>query len=193
MNLIVADSTAIGIGTIRDSVVTILPTVTVQQLTGDIALDAVEVGGFGAVLLHVGTNDIPSLGVGYRRPIGAIVEDFSALLDVIRAKNSSCQVVFSAILPRPLDHLHSWFRVQQVNQGLRSLCSSESNVIFNPTYKFFVSHGAPNLAYFSSLDHFHPSAVGQSRLRQAFQQALSPVNLERGNHCHHPKRLRRGH
>ena len=37
-----------------------------------------------------------------------------------------------------MDHLHSWYRVQQVNHGLRSLCFRKSNVVFNPSYKSFL-------------------------------------------------------
>ena len=97
------------------------PSTAVRQLIGDIALGVVQVGAFEAVMFHVGTHDIPSTGMGYSRSTDAVVEDFAALLDIVRDFDAHCQVVVSAILPRPVDHLLSWYRVQQVNQRLCSL------------------------------------------------------------------------
>ena len=181
--LLIADSIAMQVDDVKGTRVQALPSTTVRQLIGDIALGVVPVGGFEAVLFHVGTHDVPSTGMGYRRSIDAVVEDFAALLDIVRDFNAHCQIVVSAILPRPVDHLLSWYRVQQVNQRLCSLCFSAHNVLFNPTYKFFVSHGLPVPGLFSTTDRLHLSETGVSRLRQAFQQALSPVNLAKANHC----------
>ena len=171
---------------VKDARVLSLPFSTVGQLTGEIASGTVQVCGFETLLVHVGTHDIPSPFSGSVKSIASIVADFEALFSVIRSLNPSCMIVFSAILPRPVDHLHSWYRVQQVNHGLRSLCFRKSNVVFNPSYKFFVSHGLPVPQYFS-MDSLHLSQPGVSRLRQAFQQALSPVNLAKVNHCRKPR------
>ena len=118
--LLIADSIAMQVDDVKGTRVLALPSTTVRQLIGDIALGVVQVGGFEAVMFHVGTHDIPSTGMGYRRSIDAVVEDFAALLDIVRDFNAHCQVEVSAILPRPVDHLLSWYRVQQVNQRLCS-------------------------------------------------------------------------
>ena len=84
----------------------------VCELIGDITLGCVQVGGFVAVLFYMGTHDIPSAGMGYRRSIDVVAEEFATLLDIVHVFNVHCQVVFSAILPGPVDHLLSWNRVQ---------------------------------------------------------------------------------
>lgn len=182
--LIITDSIGMAVTAVKNTLVLPLPSLTVARLTEDIASGSIQICGYEAVLFHVGTHDIPAPAMGSLLPIAAVLQNFKILLSVVRESNPSCLVVLSAILPRPVDHLHSWYRVRQVNHGLRTLCFGHDKVIFNPSYKFFVSHGLPLPQLFSSLDSLHLSTPGVSRLRQAFQQAMSPVNLVKANHCH---------
>ena len=135
--LIIADSIAIAVTAVKDARVLSSPCSTVGQMTGEIASGTVQVCNFEAFLVHVSTHDIPPPFSGSVKSIASIVANFEALFSVIRSLNPSCMIVFSAILPRPVDHLHSWYRVQQVNHGLWSLCFRKSNVVFN-SYIFFL-------------------------------------------------------
>ena len=84
---------------VKDAQVLSSPFSTVGQLTGEIASGTVQVCGFEALLVHVGTHDILSPFSGSVKSIASIVADFEALFSVIWSLNPSCYIVFLASLP----------------------------------------------------------------------------------------------
>ena len=184
--MILTDSIGKHVTGIRGTTLVALPGFTIRRLTDHIAFGRVQVSEVSALLIHVGTNDIPAsrsaVPGGAVKSFSVLQAEYKALLDVVRAHNSQCPIIVSAILPRPVDHALTWFRVEQVNDRLRELCDCSPKLLFNPTYTFFVKHGLPQEQYFSTGDRLHLSGAGVIRLRQAFQQALSWTNIAKGNH-----------
>ena len=181
------DSLGRNLTGIKGTTVVPFPGYTVGQLADAISCGRVQVAGAQAILIHVGTNNIPPL----RRPapgqpplmsIDAVVREFRELIRTVRQFNPTCPLVMSAILPRPVDHLHTWYRVEQINAGLKNFCDPLKQVFFNPTYRFFIKFGRPVEDYYAQRDKLHLSGSGLLRLQQAFQQALSDANLTKGNH-----------
>ena len=210
---------------IRATTLVALPGFTIRRLTDHIAFGRVQVSEVSALLIHVGTNDIPAsrsaVPGGAAKSFSVLQAEYKALLVVVRAHNSQCPIIVvlsqqvlsqqvlyfllstlvltlyidvvlslsivSAILPRPVNHALTWFRVEQVNDLLRELCDCSPKLLFNPTYTFFVKHGLPQEQYFSTGDRLHLSGAGVIRLRQAFQQALSWTNIAKGNHSRQSK------
>ena len=111
-----------------------------------------------------------------------MVESYNRLVQVIRRFNSHYQIVVSSIIPRPVDFNLSAYRVEKVNQGLQQICEKRQKMIYNPTHKFFMKRGMPFLSYYSESDKLHLRRARVVRLQQAFQQALSDVNLQKANH-----------
>ena len=131
---------------IRNTEVVALPGYTISGMADPIAFGKVEVSDVAALLIHVGTNDIPPLSapLGHQvKSFQAIKAEYNALIDVVRSFNPHCYIVMSAIIPRPVDHVLTWYRVQRVNDGLRELCELSPRLIFNPTYKFLLSVASP--------------------------------------------------
>ena len=179
-NLVLTDSIGKHVTGIRNTEVVALPGYTISGMADRIAFGKVEVSDVAALLIHVGTNDIPPLSAPLGQQVKsfqAIKAEYKALIDVVRSFNPHCYIVMSAIIPRPVDHVLTWYRVQRVNDGLRELCELSPRLIFNPTYKFFVKCGQPQEQYYSQRDRLHLRGAGVLRLRQAFQQALAPKNL----------------
>ena len=165
---------------IRNTEVVALPGYTISGMADRITFGKVEVPGVAALLIHVRTNDIPPLSapLGHQvKSFQAIKAEYKALIDVVRSFNPHCYIVMSAIIPCPVDHVLTWYRVQRVNDGLRELSELSPRLIFNPTYKFFVKCGQPQEQYYTQRDRLHLRGAGVLRLRQAFQQALAPKNL----------------
>ena len=135
----------------------------------------------------MGTNDIPPrkdrfTGKVHTQSINQVVQSYKHMISTIRRYNSHCEIVVSDIIPRPVDFVKSHYRVMQVNEGLQQMCEASQKLIFNPTHKFFMKRGQPVTSYYSESDRLHLRGAGVMRLQQAFQQALSDVNLAKANH-----------
>ena len=185
--LIITDSIGKNVSRVRNTRVHALPGYTIARTTDAIVFGNIQVSHFKAILIHMGTNDIPAKrdrhsGRQSVQPIKQVVRAYKAMIDVIRRSNPGCKIVVSAIIPRPVDFPTSKYRVERVNQGLQQLCESSSRLIFNPTHKFFLKKGLPVLDYYAPSDRLHLRGAGVARLQQAFQQALSDVNLAKENH-----------
>ena len=177
-NLVLTDLLGKHVMGIRNTEVVALSGYTISGMADRIAFGMVKVSSMAALLIHVGTNDIPPLSalLGHQvNSFQAIRAEYKALIDVMRSFNSLCYTVMSAIIPRPVDHVLTWYRVQRVNDGFRELCELNPHRI--TTYKFFVKWGQPQEQYYSQRGRLHLQGAGMLRLRQAFQQALAPKNV----------------
>ena len=185
--LIITDSIGKNVSKVKNTRVQALPGYTIARTTDSIVFGNIQVSHYKAILIHMGTNDIPARrdrhsGKHMVQPIKQVVMAYKSMIDVIRRSNAGCKIVVSAIIPRPVDFPTSKYRVDRVNQGLQQLCESSHKLIFNPTHKFFVKKGLPVLDYYAPSDRLHLRGAGVARLQQAFQQALSDVNLAKENH-----------
>ena len=185
--LIITDSIGKHVTRVKNAKLQALPGYTISRTADSIAFGNISVSGYKAILVHMGTNDIPPkkdrfTGKQSIQPINHVVDAYRHLVQVIRRYNAHCQIVVSAIIPRPVDFLVSAYRVQKVNEGLQQLCENKHKMIFNPTHKFFFKRGLPVRGYYSESDKLHLRGSGVMRLQQAFQQALSDVNLVKANH-----------
>lgn len=184
--LVLCDSIPKYVTNIKSTQIQPYPGINIDRLKDRIAFRDIKVTGYKAILLHVGTNDVPP----YRdhrsqqcitSTIDSVVSNYSHLISVIRRYNSNCIIIISAIIHRPVDFVQTHFRVKAINQGLQRLCENSSNLIFNPTYKFFLHKGQPESQYYAR-DRLHLKGHGVLRIQQAFQQALSDTNLRKANH-----------
>ena len=187
--LILCDSIPKYVNKVKATVIQPFPGINIARLKDKIAFNNIKVKGYKAILLHVGTNDIPpsrqrNAQQGLVSPIDSIVNSYKHLISVIRRFNANCLIVISAIIHRPVDFLLTHYRVKAVNLGLQHMCEGSTKLIFNPTYKFFLYKGEPDLQYYAG-DKLHLNGGGVLRIQQAFQQALSDVNLKKANHCRH--------
>lgn len=185
--MIITDSIGKHVSKVKNTHLQALPGYTIARTIDAIAFGNIGVSEYEAILVHMGTNDIPPkkdrfTGKITTQPIKQVVDLYNQLISTIRRFNPQCYIVVSGIIPRPVDFAVSHYRVTQVNQGLQSLCEAKQKLIFNPTQKFFIKHGQPVVTYYSESDRLHLRGSGVIRLQQAFQQALSDINLRKGNH-----------
>ena len=140
-NLVLTDSIGKHVIGIGNTEVVALTGYTISGMTDRIAFGKVEFSSLAALLIHVGTNEIPpplplSAPLGHQvKSFQAITAEYKALIDVVQSFNPHCYIVMSAIIAYPVDHVLTWYWVQQVNDSLQELC--EPCLIFNPTYKIF--------------------------------------------------------
>ncbi len=155
---------------------------------------SIRLQGFETIMIHVGTNDVSNL-MRHNSTVKAelrlydfsflklmdytdIVQGFIALVNIIRQYNRRAVIVFSGIIPRVVDHSRSDPIIRAVNKDIQSFCESHSsNMLFYPTYRWFVHAGQPVSTYYAKKDKLHLTDVGSARLRQAFQTIMSDTTL----------------
>lgn len=129
-------------------------------LNGYVRLD------FDILLIHVGTNNINNCQIAdfdYR---------FNRLISSIqRLLAPHTQLLFSAILPRPVDYDYTKNFVVAVNKLLRGICSRR-NVQFIKTYKAVVKFGEPITELFSTMCRLHLSHPGNIKLTMFLNQVF---------------------
>ena len=122
-------------------------------------------------IFHVGTNDIPHLDKG------AILSSFNNLITIVRGY-SKTKIVFSSVLPRPVDHESNDEKVKDVNKDLMKLCE-QRKIKFLHSYRPFLKFGKPIRELFAIRDHgLHFNLEGLRRLRLFFINTI--VHLLRG-------------
>ncbi len=207
--LIVSDSIAkrIGHDSVKGATLCAYPGKTFSGI-GDLLINGgIDIKDVGTILLHVGTNDIDNLRKNNDKvrnemsrwghsgkcilPEEDIVQGFVALVKLFKQFCSGVTIIFSAILPRIVDMNKTDAIIRKVNTGIKDYCHSHDNLIFNPTFKWFVHKGAPLSSYFASRDGLHLSDMGSNRLRQAFQMALADKNIAQQSHCSMTKKHRK--
>ena len=122
-------------------------------------------------IFHVGTNDIPHLDKG------AILSSFNNLITIVRGL-SKTKIVFSSVLPRPVDHESNGEKVKHVNKDLMKLCE-QRKIKFLHSYRPFLKFGKHIRELFAIRDHgLHLNLAGLRRLRLFFINTI--VHLLRG-------------
>lgn len=128
--------------------------------------NGVTIVNFDVIIVHVGTNDIHTLNLS----------EFSfrlhKLISLIRHFNFSSKLIFSAILPRPVDYFHSKYLVISFNNELQRICK-QRNVLFVATFRPFLRFGEPICALFSPLCNLHVNHQGNLKLANFFKQVLA--------------------
>ena len=124
---------------------------------------------FDHVIFHVGTNDI-----GNKCTVKQILSDYGNLIGVCRNVKDTINIVISAILPRPVDHLISDPIIRQVNNYLHRKMSKEMNFKFVSTYKPFMRAGEVKVELFAKRDGgLHLNSSGTNRLKQFFLNVIT--------------------
>ena len=164
---IVSDSIAKNVAGIRDTKICAFPGINVSRLTQKISKGWVDIDS-EYVILHVGTNDINSLTVS------EICASFNDLISIVGQK-SSCEILVSSVLPRPIDFEVNGSKVIALNHSLEKLCKSR-RITFLRSFKPFVAYGTPRREYFATRDGgLHLNFEGTRRLRQFFVNTLTQL------------------
>lgn len=144
------------------------PGINISRLTFRISRGQVDLNS-RHLILHVGTNDINSLLVP------EIVASYNDLISVVR-DNSVCDIVVSAVLPRPIDHDKNGEKVKDLNKKLKTLCI-DRQCKFVKTFKPFLHAGEPRRELYAVRDGgLHLNWEGCRRLRQFFINCVAHLS-----------------
>lgn len=127
---------------------------------------------FCNIIIHVGTNDIFSItSDNYRININAVIQE-------IRAINSSCRIILSSILPRPVDFKDSDNSVRHFNLKLYEMSvSGLSKVTYMASYKsFYDRFNRPIFPLFHKTDKLHLNHAGIQKFVHFIANTLAHVN-----------------
>ena len=166
---IISDSIAKNVSGIDGCVVQAFRGDTISQLTNRIQSKQAKLLPFDFVIIHVGTNDIEN-----GEPFNAMISSYGNLIGVIREIHPSIQIIISAIIPRPRDHVITDPRIRDVNSHLNKFMSKDMNFKFICTYRPFSYYGKPNIALYAKNDRgLHLNTEGTRRLKHFFLQVIS--------------------
>ncbi len=181
--LVLSDSIAKYVS-LKQVTVLAFPGDTIQRLTDRIAFGQIELTQYQAIVIHVGTNDLSDLVLQHLLPHTSpldLLRRYKALREVVRKRNTTAVLYFSAILPRssgPLIKRPSPQIIQHlaygINFALQQWCDSDNGLtFFVRSDKWFRSNGKVRDELFASSDGIHLNGGGTDRLAQCFSQALS--------------------
>ena len=191
------------LGAIKDCYIAAKPGAKCATLSQQIESGKIDITGYAIIGLLIGTNDIDNVvysefgPVGYKvncknhhapaKPVSMndVLQNFVRLLQVVGAANPNAVLVVLALIPRLGDWDWSYPFTLQFNDFIQKLCCQgkmgNNRLIFAPTYKFFLSQGAPVVSYYA-WDGIHLSQEGLKRVRQCAQQALADGNIKCKGH-----------
>lgn len=171
--LILGDSMIQNVQSINNTFVRSYRGDTLEDITNHLRHDKIPaIYDKRIVLLHVGTNDLYSL------EIAEMVDDFKALLDQIKLKNSEAKLLVSAILPRPKDFWTTQEKIVDYNRRLiaKQVCW---NFTFVHTYSIFQRNRLPIRQMYYE-DNIHPSDMGALRMGTTWGKTLKRLREELG-------------
>ena len=143
---------------IRHAEVIAFPGINITRLTSRIQRD-LSLLSRPYTIIHVGTNDIHNLSVG------EMISEYNNLITVIR-NLSNTRILFSSILPRPVDYENTKDKVKEVNRRLKLLCM-ERHVQFLHSFRQFFRCGQPIRELYAVRDGgLHLNMEGTRLLRQ---------------------------
>jgi hypothetical protein len=180
--IIIADSLFRKIRFLRRAVVHAIPGATVERLLGEITRGNIDVSYQKCVLIHVGTNNL-----GRESPT-AICNRMAVLYDEIRNRNSSCTIIFSAIIIRPKDEDRNLYFMEQGEVSLIEkrlelnylaatmlrLRGGQLLRTWNCLMKGKGPNHVPNLALYHT-DGLHLNDLGVTRMTQYLVNCLGRV------------------
>lgn len=135
-----------------------------------------SINGFDFIILHVGTNHLP-LSV---HSVSELMSLYNDLITVIKSK-SKAKIIFSSVLPRPVDYGITREQIKQVNAALKQLCKTR-NCQYSNTYRQFLQKGTdkeiPDRSLFAVKDGgLHLNLSGTHRLRQVFINIIKHLSV----------------
>lgn len=149
---------------------TVLPGANIFTIHNFIKGSKARINLFTHLILHVGTNDIAN---GLTNDL--IYQYYLNLLVLVKSI-TNCNIIISAILPRPVDFTETKQRVIEVNKHLATL-AFQKKFLFIRTYKPFVQQpgSIPIRKYFAK-DGLHLSFTGVSVLRNFLIGVVNHLN-----------------
>ena len=115
----------------------------------------------GAVVLHVGTNDISDGETPER-----IISEFKGVVDTVRNINSGGKIIVSSVLPCRNDKLANKV-IDQTNLALRKICE-EKSCHYLDNYPLFCKNGMPDATFYK--DNMNLNAKGGKVLGESIRQ-----------------------
>ena len=144
---------------------------TIAKIASKIDSGEARLDPFDFVIIHVGTNDIDN-----RAPFHNIISDYGNLVGICKKKKPSIQIVLSAILPRPKDHVDTDSMIRRVNKYLRTFMSKSMRFKFVCTYKPFMFAGRVRNELFAKRDKgLHLNTEGTNTLKRFLIRVISTL------------------
>lgn len=120
------------------------------------------------ILVHMGTNNI-------KQPLSVISQRVHSLMTTIDdSRHGNSKVVFSAVLPRPIDFDRTALKVKAINLEMERL-AHEFNFDFSYTFKFFENKKQPKMEMYVDdqvKDKLPLSQVGTAKLKSYIKTRL---------------------
>lgn len=141
---------------------------TSDTLINKIRTDDIPWLQYKLVIIHVGTNDVQN-GDGL-----TFINRLPTLVAEIKVRNPYVHIVFSAIIPRLLDHVDTDQIIRRLNGDVKSWCKDRYWATFYPTYKTMVYQGLPDLVgnYWAD-DGLHLKDRGIKRMSQILKNIVA--------------------
>ena len=141
---------------------------TSQTLINKVRSEDIPLLQYRLIIIHVGTNDVNN-GDGL-----TFINRLITLVAEIRVRNPYVHIVFSAVIPRILDHVDSEEVIKKLNQDAKQWCKQRYWATFYPTYKTLVYQGLLNLLgnYWAD-DGLHLTDRGTKRMSQIIKNIVA--------------------
>lgn len=137
---------------------------TIGQLNHILASGQVSLQHFDYILFHVGTNNVDR-----GHSVENMCSDYANLVATTKSLNQNIGIIFSAILPRPVDHEITDPIIRSVNKELECSLTKHLGVRFCRSYKPFCYQGKVKRFLFAKLDGgLHLNNLGAQHLRDYF-------------------------
>ena len=125
--------------------------------------------GHDIIIVNIGTKNI-----GRRDSFAHILSDLGNLIASIRKAKPNIRIIFSSILPRPVDHNVTDPMIKDVNRFLNLEMSRDFGVKFVCSYKAVSKYGTYRRYRLAKLDKgLHLNLEGANRLRHLFLMVIS--------------------
>ncbi|CAG2226049.1 unnamed protein product [Mytilus edulis] len=135
------------------------PGATIGRLTELISSGKVDLISLDFVIVHVGTNNISS-----SQSVDTIMSYFGDLIHKLK-KMTFAKLIFTSILPRPVDHMKTGAKVNKVNTELKRLCK-RNNLLYCNLYRSFLLDNIPDSSLFAPRDGLHLNFAGTELFRK---------------------------
>ena len=153
----------------------------------DIEGGRLRVGGRRVILVHMGTNPIDIRGWKGRltceQRLFEIMAQVKRFYEAVRRYNATCFIIFSSVLPRPVDWIHSKVLCCKFTKSLRAF-ARKRNCGFLPSYTSFIVRdagplrGEPLPGLWAKRDGgLHLNLNGRAIMEGRLKDALHPNRL----------------
>ena len=141
---------------------------TTYTVINKIRTDDIPLLQYKLIIVHVGTNDVHN-GEGL-----SFITRFKTLIAEIRVRNPHTHIVFSAVIPRLIDHVDSDEVIKKLNKDVKLWCKQRIWATFYPTYKTMVHQGLPDiLGNYWADDGLHLKDRGIRRMSQILKNVVA--------------------